>query len=89
VSTGSAKGPAEYRSNHPSQVGYGILANPSNESSVTRATVRPDVTGLLVRNIGDRHKVKREIDKLSRDIDPHSGRQRKVRENTVDRLKCG
>ena len=38
-----------------------------------------DVSGLWVRNIGDRHKIKREIDKLSRDIVPHLGRGGNVR----------
>ena len=37
-----------------------------------------DVSGLWVRNIGDRHKIKREIDKLARDIVPHLGRGRNV-----------
>jgi hypothetical protein len=38
-----------------------------------------DVSGLWVRNIGDRHKIKREIDRLAHDIVPHLGRGRNVR----------
>lgn len=38
-----------------------------------------DVSGLWVRNIGDRHKIKREIFRLARDIVPHLDRRRDVR----------
>jgi hypothetical protein len=37
-----------------------------------------DVSGLWVRNIGDRHKIKQEIEKLTREIVPHLGRRRNV-----------
>jgi hypothetical protein len=42
------------------------------------------VSGLWVRNVGDRHKIKRDIDKLARDIVPHLGRQRNVRDMIDD-----
>jgi hypothetical protein len=35
-----------------------------------------DLSGLWVRNVGDRHKNKREIQKLARDIAPQLGAQR-------------
>ena len=38
-----------------------------------------EVSGLWVRNIGDRHKIKREIDRLAHDIVPHLGRGRNIR----------
>ena len=43
-----------------------------------------DISGLWVRNIGDRHKRKREIDWLARDIVPHLGRGRNVRDMIDD-----
>jgi hypothetical protein len=43
-----------------------------------------DVSGLWVRNIGDRHKIKREIDRLARDIVPHLARRRNVRDMIDD-----
>jgi hypothetical protein len=42
------------------------------------------VSGLWVRNVGDRHKIKRDIDKLARDIVPHLGRQRNVHDMVDD-----
>ena len=43
-----------------------------------------DISGLWLRNIGDRHKRKREIDRLARDIVPHLGRGRNVRDMIDD-----
>jgi hypothetical protein len=43
-----------------------------------------DVSGLWVRNLGDRHKIKREIDRLVRDIVPHLDRRRNVRDMIDD-----
>ena len=43
-----------------------------------------DISGLWVRNVGDRHKAKREIEKLARDIVPHlDGRSRRERQPEV------
>ena len=43
-----------------------------------------DISGLWVRNIGDRHKIKREIDRLARAIVPHLDRRRNVRDMIDD-----
>ena len=43
-----------------------------------------DVSGLWVRNVGDRHKNKREIQKLARDIVPQLGAQPRAEHSPRD-----
>ena len=43
-----------------------------------------DVSGLWVRNVGDRHKNKREIEKLARDIVPQLGAQSRAERSPRD-----
>ena len=43
-----------------------------------------DVSGLWVRNVGDRHKNKREIQKLARDIVPQLGAQSRAERSPHD-----